>query len=208
MSSSEISIPEHIAILILAAGDSSRLGKPKQLLSFSNKPLLQYVIEQAQSSALGPVVVTLGGNASAITNTIDLTNVDVVDNEDWEQGMSSSIRAGLKQVLEKYPSTDAVIVMMCDQPFVSAGLLQQLSKKQAYDGKAIVTSLYDGTMGPPALFHQSIFDELMKLEGDKGAKGVIKQHLNDIATVDFPQGNIDIDTVQDYTKLLQTENKK
>lgn len=184
------------------------MGKPKQLLFFNNKPLLQHVIEQAQMAALGPVVVTLGDNAADIKKSIDFANVDVVDNAYWEQGMSSSIKVGLNRLLEKYPSTDALMIMTCDQPFVSSGLLQQIAEQQKQTRSIIVVSLYDDTMGPPALFHQSLFDELTTLEGDKGARGIIKKYVDEVSTVSFAKGNIDIDTAQDYEKLQQIENRK
>jgi molybdenum cofactor cytidylyltransferase len=148
------------------------------------------------------VVVVLGANADILIKEINETKVTVVENGEWQEGMASSIRAGLNSLIKKSPSADAVILMVCDQPFVSASILNDLISTQQKTGKPIVACNYGEAIGPPALFHQSLFDELIQLEGDVGARKIILQHSGEVATVYFPEGKIDIDTEADYNALL------
>jgi molybdenum cofactor cytidylyltransferase len=188
---------------LLAAGSSTRLGKPKQLLEYNGGSLLRHVLRIAAEAEANPLIVVLGANADLLIQEIDEKEADIVINKDWKEGMASSIIAGLNALLEKYPSVDGVIFMMCDQPFVSESLLNDLIITQQQTGKSIVTSSYDNTMGPPALFHKSIFPELLQLHGDTGARMILQQHINEVATVLFSKGNIDIDTMEDYEALSQ-----
>ena len=187
--------------MILAAGASARLGKPKQLLQYNGKSLLQHVLSEAISSYASPVIVVLGANSDLISKEIDKTKVYIIENTDWEEGMASSVRIGLSTLSEIFPSGDAVIFMVCDQPYVSASLLNDLINTQVETGKLIVTCNYGDAIGPPALFHQSLFPELMQLKGDAGARKIIQQHSNEVATVLFTEGKIDIDTNDDYEAL-------
>ena len=143
----------------------------------------------------------LGANSELISKEIDKTKVYTIQNTKWEEGMASSIRIGLSTLLQIFPSADAVIFMVCDQPFISATLLNDLINAQVETCKTIVTSDYGETNGPPALFHRSLFNELMQLEGDAGARKIIEQHGNDVTTVLFPKGAIDIDTEADFNAL-------
>ena len=191
----------NIGIVILAAGSSSRLGKPKQLLQHNNKNLLQHTINAAVNSDADPIIVVLGANADEISKEIDRSNINVIMNTEWEEGMASSVRNGLNEVLFFSPSTDAVIFMVCDQPHISSPLLNELVTTHKETGKAIVTCNYGEAIGPPALFHRSLFKELMQLKGDVGARNIIQQHQDEVATVLFPKGQIDIDTKEDYDAL-------
>jgi len=188
-------------VVILAAGASARLGKPKQLLPYNGKNLLQHVLSEAISSYASPVIVVLGANSDMISKEIDKTKVYIIENTGWEEGMASSVRIGLSTLSEIFPSADAVIFMVCDQPYVSASLLNDLINTQVETGKPIVTCNYGDAIGPPALFHKSLFAELMQLKGDAGARKIIQQHSDDVATVLFAKGKIDIDTNEDYEAL-------
>ena len=122
-------------------------------------------------------------------------------NHNWQTGMSSSIRAGLQTLL----STDdlnAVVIMLCDQPFVNADILNDLVTTQRLTGKSIVASIYGTTRGVPALFSRNFFDELMSLAADEGARRTIASHPRDVATIIFPRGAIDIDTPRDHEELV------
>jgi molybdenum cofactor cytidylyltransferase len=143
----------------------------------------------------------LGANAEEILKEIDKSNICMIINTEWEEGMASSVRNGLNELLFISPSTDAVIFMVCDQPYVSFSLMDDLIDKQRETGKPIVTCNYGEAIGPPALFHRSLFNELMQLKGDAGARKVIQQHNDDVATVLFTKGKIDIDTIEDYEAL-------
>jgi molybdenum cofactor cytidylyltransferase len=198
-----LSSQPHIGIIILAAGSSSRLGRPKQLLEFNGITLLSHTTAEAANSKADSVVVVLGARADLIASGIDREIVYIVKNKNWDEGMASSVRLGLKTLLNQTPSLDAVIFMVCDQPFVSASLLNDLINTYKESGKRIVACNYGETTGPPALFHKSFFAELMQLKGDAGAKKIIQQHSDEVATVVFPKGKIDIDSIEDYEKLVK-----
>src|SRR5262245_9835196 len=191
----------NIGIVILAAGPSSRLGKPKQLLQYRGKSLLQNAIDAAVNSSANSVIEVLGANAEQVAKEIDRSGINTVLNTEWAEGMASSVRNGLNELLFISPSTDAAIFMVCDQPYISSDLINDLINTQKQTGRPIVTCNYGEAIGPPALFHKSLFNELMRLEGDVGARKIIQEHADEIATVSFPEGKIDIDTLDDYDSL-------
>jgi molybdenum cofactor cytidylyltransferase len=188
-------------IVILAAGASTRLGKPKQLLQFRGKTLLAHAVNEATNSNADAVVVIFGKDADLFKKEIDEKKVRVAINSSWEEGMASSVRLGLDTLLNDKPYIDAVIFMVCDQPHISSSILNELIKAQQKTTKQIATCNYGESIGPPALFHKKYFKELMKLSGDAGARKIIQQNMNDVATILFPDGRIDIDTNEDYEAL-------
>lgn len=190
-----------IGVVILAAGASTRLGRPKQLLKYNNKSLLQNAIDAALQSIAGSVVVVLGANAEQVSNEINKSGINVLINKEWEEGMASSVRNGLNEILFFNSSTDAVIFMVCDQPFISAQVINDMIALQRKTGQPIVTCNYGEAIGPPALFHKSLFHELMELKGDAGARKIIQRHSSEVVTVLFEKGKIDIDTETDYNNL-------
>jgi molybdenum cofactor cytidylyltransferase len=190
-------------IIILAAGSSSRLGSSKQLLHFKGKTLLKHTVEEAAEAGAQPVIVVTGANADEVSKEIQTEKVEIVFNKNWEQGMASGIVIGLKKAITSNKELESVIITVCDQPFVSSSLFQQLFQKQNESVKHIVASAYADTIGTPALFTIKYFDALMGLTGDQGAKGLLKKYSEDLATVDFPDGYIDIDTQEDYENLLK-----
>lgn len=189
-------------LVLLAAGASKRLGKPKQLLPYQGKTLLSHALQTAAESRVSPVVLVLGANADLLKLHVENDNVEIVANANWQTGMASSIQCGLQQVLATAPNTNAVIIMVCDQPFITTQLLTDLMMKYEASGKPIAASSYKGIPGTPALFDKTIFEELMKLTGDTGAKKIMQSHRARIATVEFILGEIDIDTDEDYDKLV------
>lgn len=200
-----ISPPEEIvsdiSILILAAGNSSRLGQPKQLVNFGGKPLIVHIIEQALFVKMRSVFVILGGNQSLILPKIAHLPVTIINNENWEKGMGSSISAGVKAIQKQHPTTTGIVTLLCDQPFVSADLLYQIIQTQAETQANIVASNYAGNTGVPAYFGQSIFPELLSLKAKGGAKKIIQQHLSTLSCVSFPEGIFDIDTPDDLKRI-------
>jgi len=187
--------------IILAAGQSSRLGKPKQLLKFQNKTLLQHAIDTAKSSAVQSVILVLASSSDIILSKIDISGIHVTKNDDWQTGMASTISCGIQALQNLDITIDAAILMVCDQPFVTPDLLNSLIEKQKATGKPIITSQYGDTMGTPALFKKQFFSRLMDLKGDAGAKKIMMQNSDLLATISFPQGSIDIDTLDDYEAL-------
>jgi len=191
-------------IVILAAGSSSRLGNMKQLLSFRGKTLLQHVIDEAAGVGAQPIVVVTGANAGKVASSVADNKVNIVENKNWQDGMASGIVAGVRQIIKLDKDIKKIILAVCDQPYVSSALFDQLEQLQNKSAKPIVASAYADTVGTPALFSTTFFDQLLSLKGDEGAKKILKNNINDVATVDFPKGEIDIDTQEDYQTLLNT----
>ncbi|WP_220494910.1 nucleotidyltransferase family protein [Lacibacter sediminis] len=190
-------------VIILAAGASSRLGSPKQLLAYSGATLLQHSIDAAQSSDASSVLVVLGANADLIKSEIGHTAANVVVNPEWKEGMASTIRCGLQTLVEMHPETEALIFMVADQPFVTAALLNNLMELNRNEQRSIVASKYGSTFGTPVLFTKRFFPELMELTGDVGAKSLVRKYMDEATFVSFPKGEIDIDTVEDYKNLSE-----
>jgi molybdenum cofactor cytidylyltransferase len=188
-----------IAAVILAAGASTRLGEPKQLLRHEGSTFIENCINKALQANCVPVVVVLGANSEKIIPKVADYPVEIVINGDWSMGMGTSIAVGIKRI-ENYKEVEAAILMVCDQPYVSKKLLENLVDKYTFD-TTIVACSYRETIGVPALFDRSHFAELVLLSGNEGAKKIIQSHLNKLVTVSFEKGSFDIDTQEDYKKL-------
>ena len=189
-----------IGVIILAAGSSSRLGKPKQNLIFQGSTLLQRSIKAALAADCQEVLVVLGANIFEIEPTIKNESIQIIHNPDWELGMSSSISCGLTALLKVNPQIQSVILMLCDQPFADMAIINQLIQASA-NNKQLIACNYNGTIGVPALFYKSYFEELLSLQGNEGAKKLLLKYSNELHTVPFPLGMIDIDTVGDFERL-------
>jgi molybdenum cofactor cytidylyltransferase len=190
----------HCGIVLLAAGASRRMGRPKQLLLYKGKPLLQRALDTIHLLQM-PSVLVLGANAAVIKSAIITSGVYVVENKNWQQGIASSIVSGLQALQHEYANLDGVIFMVCDQPFVTYESLTALITKQVETHRAIIASGYAETVGIPALFHKACFKDLLSLSGDLGAKKIMELHRDSLVTVDFSKGTIDVDTEQDYQLL-------
>ncbi|MBK9255069.1 MAG: nucleotidyltransferase family protein [Saprospiraceae bacterium] len=198
---------KNISLILLAAGESSRLGTPKQLLMYRGKTLMQHTIDQTQTLGLDTFIV-LGAFSEQIISQINTYDAKVVINKNWNEGLASSIRCGLEQVLQSNPDTEAVILILCDQPFLTIEILQQILEKYHDSSLPIVHCNYGEASGPPTLFHRSLFPYLMELKDHEGAKKVVNKYPADVALVDFADGKFDIDTLADYQHLLQTQDLK
>jgi len=187
-----------IGAIVLAAGGSSRLGTPKQLLTFRGETLVRRAAKAALESFCERVVVVVGNHAQRMRQEIGDLPVLVVENEDWQSGISSSIRAGLEEI----SSQDGVVITLCDQPFMTAAVLNELISTHCKTRRAIVASTYGTTRGVPAFFAAELFNELLSLTKDEGARRIIASHPEKVATVNFPQGVIDIDTAEDRERLM------
>lgn len=187
-------------VIILAAGSSSRLGQPKQLLEFKGKTLLEIAVEAAQNSLANSCVIVLGANADLIVEKIRHTKVDQVVNENWENGMASSMQKGLKYLMEN-SEPDQIILMLSDQPFVDSKILNLLIENKLNTNSEIIACRYKETFGVPVLFTKKYFPELLSLAGNEGAKKLVMARQDDLHTIDFPRGAIDIDTIEDYLNL-------
>ena len=189
-------------VILLAAGGSQRLGKPKQSLVYKGETFLQHAIKTACAINPAAVVVVLGSGADKLKDSInDDDLVQVTINTGWTEGLSSSIRQGLLLLLRMYPLADSVIFMVCDQPHVSPGILKGLLEKKAVTHKKIIASTYGEVAGVPALFDKSFFPDLLALKEQEGARKIIRMNAGDVASVPFPEGIVDIDTIEDYEAL-------
>jgi molybdenum cofactor cytidylyltransferase len=192
-------------LIILAAGESSRLGQPKQNLLFQNKTLLQHTIETGLHSKCRPVIVVLGANVDIIAPHVPTEDVRVIYNKDWKGGIASSIRIAM-EAIEKYNSLSNVLIMLCDQPFVNTNLINNMLQKRMDTQSAIVACSYNDTIGVPALFDKTLFPKLLFLTGNEGAKTIIKNYSGDIALIPFDLGGFDIDTNADYQQLINLKD--
>lgn len=150
----------------------------------------------------GKVVLVTGAYANEVSTAMNGLPVTIIHNDKFEEGIATSIKAGLKEVIGKHKNIEGVIFMVCDQPFISSSLLLRLVEKKEETHKGIIASVYAGTPGTPVLFLPKYFTSLLQLQGDAGAKKIILQHRNDLATIDFPAGETDIDTMKDYESLI------
>lgn len=190
-----------IGLMILAAGASTRMGTPKQLLAYRGCTLIRYMAEVAIASVCQPIAIVLGANAERIKPEISQLPIQIGENQEWAEGMSASIRVGLEALLAMNPNLDAVAIALCDQPFVSPQTLNQLVEAYHLTGKPIIASEYAGTLGVPALFNRTLFSELMALKSTEGAKKLINKHIHRVFSIPFLEGAIDIDTPKDYDQL-------
>ena len=190
------------ALLLLAAGASTRMGRPKQLLPVHGQPLLRHVVTSVLTAPVAPIVVVLGANAAAIAPCLAGLAVQTVVNENWSEGMGSSLRKGMEALLAAAPNTHRVIIALADQPDLSAGHFARLIETQHATGRPIVASVGEGISGPPVLFMAKYFPALLALRGDAGARTLLRDHVADVATVPLPSAR-DLDTPEDYQAFLE-----
>jgi molybdenum cofactor cytidylyltransferase len=188
----------NVGAVILAAGGSSRFGQPKQLLRYRGETLIRRVVRAAEEADCEPIVVVVGKNADAIRQELSGTRASLIENGEWQRGIGSSIRCGVHQIAG---STDAAILLTCDQPLVDRNVIARLIAAQEESGKPIVASSYANTRGVPGLFLRSCFNALLALPDNLGAKKIIEEQAGDVASVTFEEGAIDIDTAEDFERL-------
>jgi molybdenum cofactor cytidylyltransferase len=195
-----------IAAIILAAGASTRMGQPKQLLPINGRPLLIHTLEVVEQASLEPIIVVLGANHHEHHDLVARhSTAAIVFNPHWQNGMGSSLKAGLNNLLKYDQVANAVMMLVCDQPGITPAHLRNLIKQYQLSNTPIVASWYSGAAGVPALFDKTLFPELLNLNDAHGAQKVIRHHTNQLTTVDFPEGVIDIDTPQDYENYVKTK---
>lgn len=192
------------AAVILAAGSSSRMGQSKQTLDIHGEKLLIRTIQTVMRAGVSRVIIVLGSEEKAHRDLIKELRVDIIHNTGWQRGMGSSLKAGLRQLISNDPSTEVVVVSVCDQPLLSPENIQALINRYKETGKAVIASEYSGAPGVPALFHKSYFERLMRLPDDQGAKKIILENIGETSLVPFPGGEVDLDTMEDYRSYLDT----
>jgi molybdenum cofactor cytidylyltransferase len=190
-----------IAAVIVAAGSSSRLGQPKQLLPVAGEPMLQRVIRIACEAGASPVLVVLGAHRELIEGCLDIQNAAIVVNDEWQEGLASSIRAGILAAERQAPQSSGLLLMTCDQPrLTSEHLRAMIDTFRSQQGTA-VASLYAAKRGIPAIFPRSSAAALLTLQGDMGARSLLAHPPWPVIEIPFEGGEIDIDRPEDLAEL-------
>lgn len=207
----------HTAAIILAAGSSSRMGsgRHKLLLPLHDRPVLAHVLDAALASQARPAVLVLGHQPEQVRTHIAAytTHPDlrIVENPDYLQGMSTSMRLGIQALqVNGYTKNeneriDSVLVLLGDQPLITAQHIDILIATYRTTGKRIIAPTYEGKRGNPILFDASLFPELLEVTGDEGGRSVLERHRDEIATVEMgnPLANIDVDTWDAYQRVVE-----
>ena len=181
------------------------MGESKQLLDIAGVPLLRHSAQVALEVNTMGVVVVLGANEVAHRKVLTDLPVDIVINHYWKSGMGSSIKTSLHHILRSYPEAGAVLIMVCDQPSLSADHLATLIRTYASADKKIVASTYADTLGVPAIFGRAFFSNILMLRDDQGAKRIIEQFSQQVTAVPFAGGAFDLDTKDDYSRYLDSQ---
>jgi molybdenum cofactor cytidylyltransferase len=189
------------AAIVLAAGASTRLGQPKQLLKTDGESLLHRTIRIATEAGCAPIFVVLGFESASMQQELRGLETKSVINPDWRSGMGSSLRYGINALTKEIPLPPKVLLLLCDQAKLSAEILFELMRMSVEAGSLITASSYAARLGVPAIFPKQLYPDLLKVEGDQGARSIIQHYLNQTTVVDFPDGAIDIDTPQDLAYL-------
>jgi molybdenum cofactor cytidylyltransferase len=192
------------SLLLLAAGASSRLGLPKMFLYYKGKTLLHHITDEAMVAMQTPLFIVTGEHTNAIKGILQGSQALVLHNDHWQEGMGGSIRTGVQGILDAGYEPEAVLITVCDQPFITAALLSAMIATKANTDKGIVACAYDETIGTPVLFDKKYYPALLELSGQHGAKKILQQFPDDVETVPFPLGSVDIDTPEDYERLLNS----
>jgi CTP:molybdopterin cytidylyltransferase MocA len=191
-----------LSAILLAAGGSRRLGQPKQLLLLNGETLIARALRLASEAGAAPVFVVLGAYHEIIASSLGANSAIVVVNENWQQGISTSIAAGLRTAAEQARESRGVLLLGCDQPRLSANHLCDLVRAfDERDGEVIVASTYAGARGIPAIFPRAAFPGLLALRADRGARALIENAPCPVVSVQFEGGDLDIDSPQDLEQL-------
>ena len=192
-----------VALILLAAGESKRMGTPKQLLQYRGCSLIRHAASSAIASSCNPITIVLGANSDRLTPEINDLPVHISYNQGWQEGMSSSIATGINTLLEMNLDFDAVIVALSDQPFITNRVYDRLIESYDQNPVKAVACNYSDTIGVPALFDRTLVAELLELKHQGGAKQILNRYSDRAFNLDLPEAAIDIDTPADYQKLLE-----
>ncbi len=195
-----------VAALILAAGSSSRMGRPKQLLDWGGKPLVRVAAEVALAARLDPLLVVVGGAQAEVEAALAGLPLRIITNPAYAAGQSTSLRAGIAALDN---DAEAVVVLLGDQPFVTAAIVERLVAEWQTSAASIVAPLYAGQRGNPVLFARAIFPELLNIQGDQGARSVLAADRARMRLVAFDDARplADIDTPEDYERLRAAQRQ-
>lgn len=195
------------ALILLAAGESRRMERPKQLLPIGGKPLLRHVVEAALDSPVAPVIVVLGAHAEEVGLSLHGLAVQRVVNPGWAEGMGSSLRMGMETLASLAPRLQGIVVALADQPGFTSDHVRRLLDIHRATGRPIVASRCAGQLMPPAFFAASYFPELRGMSGEAGARALFQRHADELATMETDE-LLDLDTPEDYANYLRMAQDK
>jgi molybdenum cofactor cytidylyltransferase len=189
-----------IAAIVLAAGGSVRMGRPKQLLPIACQPMVRRVVEAVCSAGFDQVVVVTGAHADEVAEALQDLPVELVTNKAWTKGMSASLRRGL---LALRPGIQAALIALADQPALTSQVVSDLVDRYRTTRAPIVAPTYEGRRGNPVIFDRSLFAELLMVEGDKGGRALLDRYASQVEKVelDDPAALFDVDTFEDYERV-------
>jgi molybdenum cofactor cytidylyltransferase len=195
-----------ITTLIMAAGGSSRMGEPKQLLPWKGATLIEKSIDKALQLQMPKPIVVLGANSERIASKIESYPVKIIRNPNWERGLGNSIAFGVNYIQNNH-QVDGVLVILADQPLINASYLKvMLDLFETKKHQIIATKYNNGKLGVPVLFDASYFQELSRIEGDKGAKSILEKYSNLVIITEVTTNIFDVDTKEDYNELGKQKN--
>ena len=189
------------AILILAAGESSRMGQPKQLLPYKDSRLLLHTIKQVSAIKYSDIFIIIGAHFSEIFKSIRGQKATIIMNSNWEEGMGSSLKKGIDFIKNKN-NYDRVLITLGDTPLITTEHYEELISLSDVSVKRIVLTSYEEVSGVPAIFDKSLFNELIAMSNDEGAKNVIKKYKKEVIEMTSKTPYFDVDTQEAYQKLL------
>ncbi|KGL61939.1 NTP transferase domain-containing protein [Polaribacter sp. Hel1_85] len=193
-----------LAILVLAAGKSSRMKAIKQLLKINNKTLLEITLETAKNINPENVFCVLGANAEKIKKETNIKNMNYIFNENFEEGLSSSIVYGVNYIQKKHSNLNSILILLSDQPEINPKYLNSLINLSLQNPQKIIASNYSQKPGVPAVFPKKYFNQLLLLKGDKGAQKFLKNHTSEIIKIEREKPLKDIDTQEDYLSYINS----
>jgi molybdenum cofactor cytidylyltransferase len=193
-----------VGAVVLAAGNSRRLRKPKQLLEFNGETLVHSAVRAALEGGCEIVCVVTGAERETLKTAVADLHPLLIHNNEWQRGMGGSIRLGVQRLCD----CSALVLLACDQPALNASIIRALIRTHEETGRPIVASRYAETLGTPALFSCDCFEELLRLPDNHGAKQLIAADPSRVASIEFADGEVDIDTPEDLQKWRSHLNRE
>jgi molybdenum cofactor cytidylyltransferase len=194
---------ENLAIAILAAGESKRMGSPKAFLQIEGETLLERIIAKAKSTNIQNIFLVTGAYHSDMLQVANNADINVLYNTDWQEGMGSSLRSAVEAV-SQLPNLQGLLVLLIDQPFVNEDLLKLLISKFEENPKKPIASFYKDINGVPAIFPKVMWNDLLGISGDKGARQLLEKR-GDVISIPFPKGAIDLDFPEDFEQIKRAD---
>jgi molybdenum cofactor cytidylyltransferase len=198
-----------ISCILLAAGESKRMGKPKLLLNLGLSNIINTTIENLLKSEISELIIVLGHESQKIKSSLSIQDkrIKFVINKNYREGMSTSIKCGVLTVSKE---SEAFLIALGDQPLISPNIINSIIEKYQSSGAGIVTVMHQSLRGHPVIISKKYFEEILSLNGDIGARDLLKKHLDDTVSVSIESSEefFDIDRIQDYEELKRIYGRR